>query len=153
MKTSCIISTCWHSTDWPPRWGMKWNTSWKVRNPYLTGDITGELKHVCVLTQTPWTIAGLNELVPENLLAIFDENELEVCVMLIMKVCCRLKRHLGILHFFFVCLFFPLLTSSAVDVRHRRYKCAGFQGPCSDCRRIVALQGESKSGFFCIVFS
>lgn len=76
---------------------------------------------VHALNQTPWTIAGLNELVPENLLAIFDENELEVCVMFIMKVCCRLKRHLGIPWVFF----FPFLTSSAVDVRYWRYKCAG----------------------------
>ena len=36
-------------------------------------------------------------------------------------------------------------------MRHRRYKCAGLQGPCGDCRWIVALQGESKSGMFCLV--
>lgn len=149
-KTRCIISTYWHSTDWPPRWGMKWNTSWKVRTPYLTVTTSLGNSDVRALNQIPWTIAGLNELVPENLLAIFDENELEVCVMFIMKVCCRLKRHLGILWVFFS----PLLTFSAVDVRHRWYKRAGFQGPCSDCWRIVALQGESKSqdSFFALPF-
>lgn len=48
MKTRCIISTCWHSTDWPPRWGMKWNTSWKVRDPCLKGDVTEEPKRACI---------------------------------------------------------------------------------------------------------
>lgn len=108
----------------------------------------GNSLNVRALNQTPWTIAGLNELVPENLLAIFDENELEVCVMFIMKVYLCLKRHLGIL----CCFFPPLLTSSAADVWHRRYKCAGLQGPCGDCRRIVAFQGESTSQDFCALF-
>lgn len=46
---------------------------------YPEQDFCGNIKIRIIIFLT---ITGLNELVPENLLAIFDENELEVCDIL-----------------------------------------------------------------------
>lgn len=48
--------------------------------PGIYFEIPGNMHLISLIS---WSVAGLNELVPENLLAIFDENELEVCVFII----------------------------------------------------------------------
>ncbi len=63
---------------------------WHFFCQFVSFEISGNVHVISVIS---WSIAGLNELVPENLLAIFDENELEVCVMFIIKSCSCLKLH------------------------------------------------------------
>lgn len=118
------------------------------------------------------SLPGLNELVPENLLAIFDENELEVIAASLssstftspprwqMKCFLDLGKSqnvsslstLNICNLHSSCCLVSwaphFLTAvsflSAAYVWYWRYQCLWLQGTCCSGRRIVALPWEGK---------
>ena len=47
---------------------------------FLKGAMISWWRLNCMSFQLICTFAGLNEIVPDNLLSMFDENELEVCI-------------------------------------------------------------------------
>lgn len=127
------------------------------------------------------SLPGLNELVPENLLAIFDENELEVITASlsssaftsppVWQMECLLdlgkSQNVSSLSTLNICNLHSscclvswardFLTAvsclSAAYVWYWRYQCLWLQGTCCSGRRILALprEGEWKGFSFLLV--